>query len=63
MLEVKTKMLLAIAGVFWLIAGVNVAVVGVRAYRIAAEGAAPWAIELLVIGAIALFLIDWRKRC
>lgn len=57
MLEVKTKTLLAIAGVFWLIAGVNVAVVGVRAYRIAAEGAAPWVIALLVIGTVAVFAL------
>ncbi len=57
MLEVKTKTLLSIAGVFWLIAGINVAVVGVRAYYVAAEGAAPLVIALLVIGTIAVFAL------
>ena len=57
MLQVDTKTLLAIAGVFWLIAGVNVALVGIQAYRVAMAGAAPWVVALLVVGTIAVFAL------
>lgn len=57
MLQVKTTTLLAIAGVFWLIAGINVAIVGVQAYRVAAVGAAPWVMALLIVGTIAVFAV------
>ncbi|MBP3866916.1 MAG: hypothetical protein J6D25_03820 [Eggerthellaceae bacterium] len=57
MLQVKTRTLLAIAGVFWLIAGVNVAVVGVRAYAVATAGATPWVIALLAAGTAAVFVL------
>lgn len=53
MLPVNKSTLLAIAGFFWLIAGVNVTIVGVRAYMTA--GVSPLIYALLVVGTLVIF--------
>lgn len=50
---VKRQALLAIAGFFWLIAGVNVTVVGIQAYFEAADG--PLVLVALLVGTLVIF--------
>lgn len=59
MLQVKTSTLLAIAGFFWFIAGFNVTIVGINAYR-AVDGA-PWLFALLGAGTLAIFLLFFLR--
>ncbi|MBQ9042494.1 MAG: hypothetical protein IJ111_06730 [Eggerthellaceae bacterium] len=52
---VKKQTLLAIAGFFWLIAGVNVVIVGVQAYLETAPD--PLLLALLIVGTVAIFAV------
>ena len=53
--KVKPHVLLAIAGAFWLVAGVNVAIVGLNAYG--ADSWSPFALVAMVAGTVAIFLV------
>lgn len=57
MLQVRKQTLLAIAGVFWLIAGANVAIVGARAYAVAAGEVPEWVLWMLAAGSVAVFAL------
>lgn len=59
MMKVKTTTLLAIAGFFWLIAGVNVDIVGVRAYQVAATS--PLVLAALIAGTVVIFLLFFLR--
>ena len=54
-MRVRTATLLAIAGVFWIIAGVNVVIVGVRAYARLSVSAGIFV--LLILGTAAIFAL------
>ena len=53
--KVKPRVLLAIAGAFWLVAGVNVALVGLNAYG--ADSWSPLVFVAMLAGTIATFLV------
>lgn len=53
--QVKKSTLLAIAGVFWLLAGINVAIVGVQAYTVAATDVLPFV--LMAVGSALTFFV------
>lgn len=54
-MRVNPATLFAIAGFFWLIAGINVAIVGIRAYTRLDLGALGWV--LVIAGTVAIFLV------
>jgi hypothetical protein len=54
-MKVKPATLFAIAGFFWLTAGINVAIVGIRAYTRLDLGALGW--MLVIAGTVAIFLV------
>lgn len=59
MLTVIPTTLMAIAGAFWFVAGVNVAAVGANAYAVATDGTLTFI--LLLAGTMAVFLVFFLR--
>ena len=55
LLKLKKENLIIVAGVVWLLAGMNVALIGVRS-AVVMSGAAVGVVVALVVGAVAAFL-------
>lgn len=55
LLKMKKENLITVAGVVWLLAGVNVALIGVRS-AVEMSGAAVGVVVALVVGAVLAFL-------
>lgn len=58
-MNVRPRTLIAIAGAFWLIAGLNVVAVGIRAYAVAATSAP--VVIALVVGTAAVFAVFFLR--
>ena len=54
LLKMKKENLIIVAGVVWLLAGMNVALIGVRS-AVVMSGAAVGVVVALVVGAVAAF--------
>ena len=59
MAQIDKRNLLVVAGAFWLVAGINVAVVGVNAYGSAQAGLP--ALIAMVAGTVATFLVFFLR--